>query len=129
MLQFLQPLDRFLHRGHVGQKAAEPALVDVIHLAAIGFFGDRFLRLPLGADEQNVLSLRGHLAHETGGVLEELQRLLQINDVNAVALAENVFLHLRIPALGLMTEVYAGFEQFFHGNCGQMDAPICFLGL
>ena len=34
-------------------------------LAARGFFGDGFLRLPLGADEQNVLALRGHLAHIT----------------------------------------------------------------
>ena len=53
------------------------------------------------------------------GVLEHLQGLLQVDDVNPVALAEDVFLHLGIPALGLMPEVNASFEQLLHGDCGQ----------
>ena len=63
LLQFLQPLDGFLHRGHVGEQSAQPALVHVEHLAAGGFFGDGFLRLALGADEQDRLALRGHFAY------------------------------------------------------------------
>ena len=117
--QFLQPLDRLLHRGHVGEQSAQPALVDVEHLAAGGFFGDGFLRLALGADEQHVLALRGHFAHIAGGVLEQLQGLLQVDYVDAVAFAKDVFFHLWIPALGLVPEVNAGFEQFFHRYCGQ----------
>ena len=89
-------------------------------LRALGFFGDRFLRLPLGADEQDVLALRRHLAHERSGVLEHLQRLLQIDDVDSVTFAEDVFFHLRIPALGLVPEVNAGFEQFLQ-NSRQTD--------
>ena len=117
--QFLQPLDGLLHREHVGEQSAQPALVDVVHLAAVGLFGDGFLRLPLGADEEHILALRGHLADEPGGVFEHLQGLLKIDDVNSVTFAEDVFLHLRIPALGLVPEVNAGFEQFLHGYCGQ----------
>ena len=98
----------------------KPALIDVIHLAAGGFFGDSFLRLALGADEQDILALRGHFTDETGGVFEQLQGFLEIDDVNAVAFAEDVFLHLGVPTLGLVPEVYTGFEQFFHGDGGQM---------
>ena len=112
--QLFQPLDGFLNRQHVGEQTAQPALVHVIHLAARGFFGHRFLRLALGADEQHVLALGRHFADEAGGVLEHFQRLLQIDDVNAVAFSENVFFHFRIPALGLVPEVNASFEQFFH---------------
>src|SRR5207248_8237350 len=45
--------------------------------------------------------------------------LLQIDDVNAVALAKDVFLHLGVPALGLVPEVDARFEQLFHGDVRQ----------
>ena len=114
LLQFLEPLDRLLHRHHVGEQAAQPALIDIVHLAAGGFFGDGFLRLALGADEQDVLALRGHFDYIPGGVLEQLQGLLQVDDVDSVTFAEDVFLHLWIPALGLVPEVNAGFEQFFH---------------
>ena len=59
------------------------------------------------------------LAHKTGGILEHFQGFLQVDYVDSVAFAEDVFLHLRIPALGLVPEVNTGFEQFLHGYCGQ----------
>ncbi len=115
-VQFLQTLDGFLHRGHVGEQSAQPALVHVVLLAARGFFGDGFLRLALGADEQHRLALRGHLAHVPHRVLEQLQRFLQIDDVDPITFAKDVFFHLWIPALGLVPEVNACFEQFLHAN-------------
>jgi hypothetical protein len=95
-------------------KAAQPALVHVEHLAAVGFFGDGFLGLALGADEQNRLALRGHFDYIPGCILEKLQGFLQVDDVDTVTFAKDVFFHLWIPALGLVPEVNAGFEQFFH---------------
>ena len=47
-------------------------------------------------------------------VFEQLQRLLQIDDVDPVTFAKDVFFHLWIPALGLVPEVNACFEQFLH---------------
>jgi hypothetical protein len=67
--------------------------------------------------------LRGHFAHEAGGVLEHFQGFLQVDYVDAVAFAEDVFLHLRIPALGLVPEVNTGFEQFLHRYCGRRLPP------
>ena len=69
--------------------------------------------------------MRGHFTDKTGGVLEELQRFLEIDDVNAVAFPEDVLLHLGIPTLGLVPEVYACFEQFFHRDSWQLNFPLC----
>ena len=75
-LQLLEAFDGLLNRRHVGQQSTQPALVDVVHLAAFGLFSHRFLRLALGADEQHVFALSRHFPHEPGGVLEHLQGLL-----------------------------------------------------
>ena len=115
-VQFLQTLDGFLYRGHVGQQSAQPALVDEVLTGAQRFFGNRFLSLPLGAHEKNGFALRGHFAHVAHRVLEEFESFLKIYDVDPITFAKDVFFHLWIPALGLVPEVNAGFEQFFHTN-------------
>src|SRR4026208_1113366 len=43
-----------------------------------------------------------------------LDRLAEVEDVDARALAEDERLHLGIPALGLMSEMHACFEQVLH---------------
>jgi hypothetical protein len=94
-----------------GEQAAEPALGHERHAAALGLLGDRFLRLALGADEQHVLALRGDILNVLQRVLQQPVRLLQVDDVDAVALTEDVLLHLRVPAPGLVAEMHAGLEQ------------------
>ena len=51
---------------------------------------------------------------------EEWNCLLEIDDVNAVALGKNVWLHLRIPALCLMPEMDACLEQGFERYPGRL---------
>jgi hypothetical protein len=41
---------------------------------------------------------------------------LQIDDVDPVSLAEEEFLHLRIPAVRLVAEMDSGFQQFLDGH-------------
>ena len=55
-------------------------------------------------------------AHVAARFAEHLQSFLQIDDVDSVAFAENVFLHLRIPAARLVAEVNSGLQKFFHRN-------------
>src|SRR5438067_293378 len=109
-LELLEALDRFPNRGEVRQRAAQPAVVHVEHAAAVGLFENRVLGLALGADEQDALPSVRDVRDVCGSFLEELERLLQVDDVDPVALAEDVLLHLRVPALGLMTEVDASFQ-------------------
>src|SRR3972149_1013667 len=57
-----------LSDGHeVGEEATEPALVDVGHARPRSLFGDRLLRLFLGAGEEPGLAARGGLAPHGAG--------------------------------------------------------------
>ena len=60
--EIAQPAEAALNRREVGEEAAEPALVDVEHAAALRFFGDDVLRLALGADEQDRPAFGGEAA-------------------------------------------------------------------
>ena len=59
------------------------------------------------------------------GFLDELislvnvgQRLLQVDDVDAVTVSEDETTHLRIPATGLVAKVHTSVEELAHGyNC------------
>ena len=102
----------------------EPAVVHVEHAAALRLFGDGFLRLALGAQEKNSFALAGQLGDVTSRVAKHLQGLLQVNDVDSIALAENVFLHLRVPTPRLVAEVNSSLQQLFHRN---FNCPKCLL--
>src|SRR5262249_7401573 len=53
-----------------------------------------------------------------------LESLLQVDDVDAVPLAEDVLLHLRIPSFGLVAEVHTSLQQFFHRQCRHVFPPV-----
>jgi hypothetical protein len=74
--------------------------------------------LALGADEEDVVAAQDHIAHELLRELDLPKRLLQVDDVNAVALGKDEPAHLRVPPTGLVAEVDAGFEQLFEGRGG-----------
>src|SRR2546425_4596235 len=80
------------------------------------FFGDGLLRLALRAHEQHASTLAGQLTDELPSLPKQLESLLQVDDVDPVAFAEDVFLHLRVPAPRLVAEVNSGLQQLLHGN-------------
>src|SRR5207249_4658332 len=92
------------------------------HAAALRFFGDDVLRLGLGPDKENGSPFGGEGGDELFGFTKELDRLAQVDDVDAVAFAEDVLLHLRIPALRLVTEVHSGLQQILQRDSGQITS-------
>jgi hypothetical protein len=78
------------------------------------FFGDCVLSLSLRADEEDRAALGRDVRHEVGRFAIQLGGASEVQDVDAVSLAEDVGLHLRIPALGLVAEVDSGFQQVLH---------------
>ncbi len=120
LLEALQALEDGLE---VGEHPAEPALVDVGHADACRLLGDGLLGLLLGADEHHAAAVGDRLLDELVGAVDVGQRLLQVDDVDAVALSEDEALHLRVPAAGLMPEVHAGIEHFLHGDDGHAGRP------
>ena len=109
LLDVFQPADAFANRRQIGQRSAEPALVDVKLTARQCRFLDRFLRLLLAADKQNFATAARHLLKKCGRAVKLLHRFIEIDDVNLVPPLEDERLHLRVPALGLVTEMHARF--------------------
>ena len=100
----------------VGEKTAEPTLVDIEHFAALCFLFDALLSLLLGADKKNGAVVHRNIANEIVGFVNLFYGFLKVDDVDTVALGEDVFLHLRIPTAGLVTEMYACFQKLLHRN-------------
>src|SRR6185436_783533 len=115
----LHSLDRFLNRLKIRQQPTEPTLVDVILAAAFGLFLNRVLRLTLCADEHEALAIHRLLGYKLDRFLEKPLGLLKVNDVDSVALAEDILLHLRIPPPDLMPKMDASFKQLFHRYSSQ----------
>ena len=79
-------------------------------------FLDDVLRLALGADEEDVAAAADRLDDEVERALEEARRLVEVDDVDAVARAVDERAHLRVPALGLVAEVDARVEERAEGQ-------------
>ena len=118
VLLHLLELGHAVHAGahglEVGQHTAEPAGVDIELTDAAGLLADGVLRLLLGADKQHALAVLGHAAHEVVGLFELLDGLLEVNDVDAIALHVDILRHLGVPATGLVTEVHTGLQKLLH---------------
>ena len=122
-LELVQTVDTGAHGLEVGHHATQPAGVDIVHIAAQGLVLDGLLRLLLGTHEQQGLAVLGQLAHEVIGLLQLLHGLLQVDDIDPVALGINVGGHLGVPPTGLVAEVHAGLQQLLH----RYDCHDCFL--
>src|SRR5665648_658004 len=82
--------------------------------AASDVYKRQLLGLLLRTDEQHAPATGGKIAHEVVRGVDLAERTLEVDDVDAVAFGEDVRLHLRVPAPGLMSEVDTGFEQSLH---------------
>ena len=69
-----------------------------------------------------VLPSAASLVTNSFGLAKQLHRLAEVDDVDAVPFAEDVFLHLRIPALRLVAEVNPRLQQILHRDRGQMSS-------
>jgi len=123
LVEHLQALDRLLDRFEVGQHAAEPTLRDERHAATGRFRRHRVARGTLAADEQQRAAVGHEPAHELAGRLVERHRLLEVDDVDLVALAEDELGHLGIPETGLVPEVHTRFQHPAHSDVGHGLAP------
>jgi hypothetical protein len=93
------------------------------HAATSGFARDGVAGRALGADEQHAPALGDHVLHEGRRLDVQGQRLLEIDDVDPVALAEDEGGHLRVPEAGLVSEMDARFQHLPHGHAGHRKTP------
>ena len=114
-LQLVQTVHAGTHGLEVGHHAAQPTSVDIVLTAAGGLFLDGLLSLLLSADEQQGLAVLRQLTDESVSLLQLLHGLLQVNDIDTVALGVDIGSHLGVPATGLVTEMDACLQQGLHG--------------
>ncbi len=53
---------------------------------------------------------------EVVGLVDHVERLEQVDDVDAVALGEDELLHLRVPTTGLVAEVQTCLQHVAHSD-------------
>src|SRR5690606_21639516 len=93
LLDALEAIDALLDGLGVGQGPAQPAAGHEELAGAEGLLTVDVLRLLLGTDEEDRLAARGHVGHESERRPRHVHRLLQVDDVDAVAGTEDVRLH------------------------------------
>src|SRR5207248_926023 len=106
--QLVQTVDAGRDRSPVRQQAAEPAMGDIWHADALRLFLDRGLALLLRADEEHRAAALAEVAREVVSFLQQLERLLEVDDVDATALREDEAPHLWVPTTRLVAEVDPG---------------------
>src|SRR5690606_30727830 len=89
LLELLHARKTLGDRLEVGEKSAEPTLVDVGLAHAGRLLGDGLLGLLLGAHEENGAAVRDGLLDELVGVVDVTKRLLEVDDVDARALGQD----------------------------------------
>ena len=97
-------------RAPVREQAAEPSVRHERHPDPGRLGPNGVLGLLLRPDEQDRAAALGDVAREIVRVLDELLRLLQVDDVDAAALGEDETLHLRVPAARLVAEVNSSLQ-------------------
>ncbi len=98
--------------GHVGERAAQPAVIHIKLATGLGGFFHGVLRLAFAAYEEDALASAGDVAKEIGGDFNLLEGFLNVDDVDAVAGFEDESLHFWIPTAGLMAKMDSCFDEF-----------------
>ena len=128
LVDFVESVDSGADSLEVGERTAEPSLVDVEHIATFCLLLDSVLCLFLRADEKNGLAFLNDALDELIRCFYVVNGDLKVDDVNIVSRCVDVLAHLRVPTLCLVSEVHACFEQGFHccyGHCCGPPKIVC----
>src|SRR5690606_29443518 len=126
IIEFAQTADRVRDRLPVGQHAAKPTMVDVVLRALLCRLSDRLGGLTLRADKKHAATGSNHVTHCDERLMKQRNGLREVDDVDIVTIAEEELLHLRVPAVGLVTKVNTSFQQLTHrkiGECHDTHSP------
>ena len=99
--------------GEVGKHTASPTLRDVRHAYALCSSSDNVLTLLLGAYEENLTTAACDSLKSLSSFVDFYYGLVQIDDMDTVALHEDIRSHCRIPFALEVAEVATCFKQLF----------------
>ena len=105
LLEAIEFINTLTNGRPVSQCAAQPAVGDPGHTAAFGFGLNGVLSLALGAYKKYTAALSYKITDQGVGRLQPSERLFKINNVDFIALSEDIGRHFGVPALGTMPKV------------------------
>ena len=117
-LQLLEPFNAALDGGKIGQGAAQPALYHIVHAAAVRFALKHILGLLFGAHKEHCSTALDDDGNGVHRCVQAFNRLLHINDMDAVFGGVNERFVVGIPAAGEVPKMSAGADQIFNSNFG-----------
>lgn len=82
-----------------------------MHTAAFGFFFDGVAGLAFGSDKEDVFALGDNLLDELFSPEQSLDGLLDVDDVDHVALAMDVGFHFGVPSGDPMAEMNTCIDE------------------
>ncbi len=106
---------RLSDRGKVRQHTSRPTFRDIGHAYCLHALRDNFFGLLLRCNEQDFLSALGDLLHCCCCLVKLHACFVQVNDVNAFLLCEDVRRHVRVPLALEVAEVNSGLEHLLEG--------------
>ena len=113
VLELFQPFQSASDRPKIGERSPNHRSVTYGIPGAVALLDQRVGRLALGANEQDQAIRRGDPVKELDRAQQTANSLFQVDNVNQVALAVNVRLHLGIPPADPVTVVNPGFNEIF----------------
>ena len=109
--QIGKAFDALADRAHVGEHAAQPAVVDIVLTSGFRGFADGFLSLALAADEEDFLIAAGQISQEGAGLVQAFFRFLKVDDMDTGLVLEKVLFHAGVPFAGLVAQMNTGFNH------------------
>ena len=103
--------DALADRAHVGEHAAQPAMVDVVLTSGFRGFADGFLGLALAADEEDLLVAACQIGQEGASLVQAFFRFFKVDDMDTGLVLEKVLLHAGVPFAGLVAQMNTGFNH------------------
>ncbi len=103
-------LDSLADGGEVGEHTAGPTLAYKRHVDGSGLLGDDFLGLFFSSDKKNLLALLCNTLQSLCCLVYLGDGLVEVNDVDAVALHVDIGLHGRVPLAVEVAKVAAGLQ-------------------
>src|SRR5215831_19555928 len=104
-------------------------MIHIVHATPGCFFSNSFLGLFLCAHEQDGSTICGYLLNKLVRFIQACYRLLQVNNMDAIAIHKDEWSHLGVPTTGLMPKVNTSFKKLLHRDnvCQKQDPPFLFL--
>ena len=103
-------LDSLADGGEVGEHTTSPTLAHEGHVDGSGLLSHDFLGLFFSSDKEDLLALLCNTLQCLGSVVDLGDGLVEVNDVDAIALHIDIRLHGRVPLAVEVAKVAAGLQ-------------------